>query len=103
MVYNLEWLRGYTPSSLCSGTGGNNERLRSMPGNPINLGVFWSGLEQKNFPPSLMPWTPKLAFDHRTLERKGGVGGVRSAGWSLEQAVVSLPVRQGHGLHPPAL
>lgn len=40
MVHNLEWLRGNTPSSLCAGTGGNNERLLLMPGNPINLGVF---------------------------------------------------------------
>lgn len=47
LVYNLEWLRGNTPSSLCAGTGGNNERLLLMPGNPINLGGFvWAGAKE---------------------------------------------------------
>ena len=65
MVYNLEWLKGSTPSPLCAGTGGNNERLLLMAGNPMNLGVFvWAGANE--FSVELDACGTQASFVHST-------------------------------------
>lgn len=80
MVYNLEWLKGNTPSSLCAGTGDNNERLLLILGNAINFKGFVCSGGQKNVPWSILPAAPKLLFAHIPLERKEGIGGEDGVG-----------------------
>lgn len=91
VVYHLEWLKGNTPHSLCTGTGDNNERLFLMPGNPINFWGFVCAGAKMIFPWSIPPVAPKLAFAHILLEEKGRIG--RWGG-------IHGPERTGCGLLP---
>ena len=82
VVYNLEWLRGNTPSSLCAETGGNNERLLDA-WKPCKLRGFCLGWGKRIFRGAGSQRHPSWLLCTVPLERRGAVGGVGTVGLSV--------------------